>query len=75
MFDQYPPHPTSRSRRLAAEVGGLIVLLVLAVLMALFAMAAPEPTRQIHGSADFTQVVTVSERTFASASVHRQWDG
>lgn len=74
MFDQYPPRPRSRSRRLAAEAGGLIVLLVLAVLMALFAMTTPEPTPQIHGSADFTQVVTVFDRTAASASVHYQWD-
>ncbi len=74
MFDQYPPHPASRSRRLAAEAGALIVFLVLAVLTALFAMTTPEPTPQIHGSADFTQVVTVFERTSASASVHYPWD-
>jgi hypothetical protein len=55
-------------------VGGLIVLLVLAVLMALFAMVAPEPTRQIHGAQDVAGVVAVSEHTSFSASVHNQQD-
>jgi hypothetical protein len=74
MFDQYPPHPTFRSGRIAAAIGGLVVLLVLAALMSLFAMATPEPTGQIFGSRDFTQLVTPSEHTFASPSAHYQWN-
>jgi hypothetical protein len=74
MFDQQPPQSTSRSSRIAGEIGGVVVLLILSVLMALFATVTPEPTPQIHGYHDFTDVVRPSEYTSASAFAHYQWD-
>ena len=62
MFDHQSPEPIPRSRRIAAELGGLIVVLVLAMLMALFAMAAPEPPDPIHGSLVSSGVVAAYEQ-------------